>query len=405
MIWIELTSLIREICLYLATFGYLTAGMNSLSSSLLILAASVLCCIASLLYHPDSILKYLPLAFCALMFVQGVSGAFPAAAVPVIVCLFLKIRSGHWSPGYSGTHTLLNTGTAGYAVMIFLLYVYETHLAANIARASVPFFTVFLILSVYNLRMLRNSAVTSFGNRYAAMNLIPIAAVTALSLLLTSKPARALASMILHAFYRYVLYPLLILFAFLMLGLLNVLKGPVLWLFALLGGSFGYDESEMGFESIGETFFPEVQTAGTPLWLSILWRALPALLLAVTAVWMIRRIMQNRGIAAESGAVYQREDLRGRKRGLIADLMRRPLTPVREIYRKYLLLCMKHNIAADGSMASDEIMKASSGMLKSGDPARLRELWLPVRYGRSSDTDGSEAAGLLKHIRKQFREN
>ncbi|MBQ1532821.1 MAG: hypothetical protein IIZ57_11805 [Solobacterium sp.] len=398
-------SVIREMCLYLATFGYLTVGMVSLEGSLLVLGTAVLCCIICRFWHPDSILKYLPLLTCGLMFVRGTAGIQIAAAVPVIGYLFLKIRNGHWEAGYPAVISTLKAGSAAYGIFLFFLWIYAADVAKGTNTASVPFFALFLILSVFSMRLQRDSALMSFGTKYRLLSLIPVILTVVLAFILTSPPARALFVTLMRLFGEYVVYPLLVVFAYVMLAIVNILKYPVLWLLRR-AGMHSIDESEMGFEDLGDMsdIFDTGEVTGSPI-LDMLWKALPAILLLVLVIFIIRRISRNTGIGAASAGSYQREAITrtGPKRRTLKDLLRPPLSPVREAYRQYLKLCSSSQIPADGSLASDEVLRLSSQHIPAEDARKLRELWLPVRYGNAEDNDPAAAKQLMKNIRKQFR--
>lgn len=398
-------SVIREICLYLATFGYITIGMVSLEGSLLMLGTAVLCCMICQKYHPESILKYLPLVTCGLMFIRGTSGIQVAAAVPVIGYLFLKIRNGHWEAGYPAVISTLKAGSAAYGIFLFFLWIYASDVAKGTNAASVPFFALFLILSVFSMRLQRDSALMSFGTKYRLLSLVPVILTVLLAVLLSSPPARALFMTVMRLFGEYVVYPLLVVFAYIMLVIVNILKYPVLWLLRR-AGMHSIDESEMGFEDLGDMsdMFDVEEVTGSPI-LDMIWKALPAILLLVLVIFIIRRISRNTGITTASSGSYQREAITqtGPKRRTLKDLLRPPLTPVREAYRQYLKLCASSQIPADGSLASDEVLRLTSQHIPEEDARKLRELWLPVRYGNTEDNDPAAAKQLMKNIRKQFR--
>ena len=398
-------SVIREMCLYLASFGYLTVGMVSPEGSLLILGTAVLCCVICQLYHPDSILKYLPLITCGLMFIRGTAGIQIAAAVPVIVYLFLKIRNGHWEAGYPAVISTLKAGSAAYGIFMFFLVIYASNAAKGTNIASVPFFALFLILSVFSMRLQRDSALMSFGTKYRLLSLVPVILTVLLAVLLSSPPVRALFVTLMRLFGEYIVYPLLVVFAYIMLIIVNILKYPVLWLLRR-GGMHSIDESEMGFEDLGDMsdIFDTGEVTGSPI-LDMIWKALPAILLLALVIFIIRRISRNTGFSAASSGSYQREAIAqtGPKRRTLKDLLRPPLTPVREAYRQYLKLCASSQIPADGSLASDEVLRLTSQHIPAEDAEKLRELWLPVRYGNMEDNDPAAAKQLIRHIRKQFR--
>ncbi len=400
-----LISVIREMCLYLATFGFITVGMVSLEGSLLILGTAVLCCLICQLYHPDSILKYLPLITCGLMFIRGTAGIQIAAALPVIGYLFLKIRNGHWEASYPAVISTLKAGSAAYGIFLFFLVIYATDVAKGTNTASVPFFALFLILSVFSMRLQRDSALISFGSKYRLLSLIPVILTVLLAVLLSSAPVRALFMMILKLIGEYVVYPLFVVFAYVLLFIVNILKYPVLWLLRR-GGVQSIDESEMGFESLGDMtdMFKPQEVVETPI-LDMLWRALPAILVLALVIFIVIRISRNTGISTASTGSYHRESIiqSGPKHRTLRDLLRPPLTPVREAYRQYLKMCASSQIPADGSLASDEVLRLTSQHIPAEDAEKLRELWLPVRYGNREDNDPAAAKQLIRHIRKQFR--
>ena len=400
-----LISVIREVCLYLATFGYITIGMVSLEGSLLILGTAVLCTVICQLFHPDSVLKYLPLISCGLLFIRGASGVQTAAALPVIAYLFLKIRNGHWEARYPAVISTLKAGSLAYGIFLFFLWIYASDVAKGMNSASVPFFAMFLILSVFSMRLQRDSAIMSFGTKYRLLSLLPVILTVLLAVLLTSAPARALFGMLAELFGKYILYPMVVAFAYIMLAIINVLKYPVLWLLRR-AGMHTIDESEMGFEDLGDLsdMFDVEEVTGSPV-LDVIWKALPAILLLILVIFIVRRISRNTGISAASAGTYQREAITADrpKRRTWKDLLRPPLTPVREAYRQYLKLCASSQIPADGSLASDEVLRLTAQHIPAEDAEKLRELWLPVRYGGKEDNDPAEAKQLIKHIKKQFR--
>ncbi len=406
MTFMSILSECGVICLYLATFGYIMLEHSEPAVFLFIAAGFFAAVCVGILLKDRGKLKYISPVFLLLCFGGGISRETILTVLPAAAYLIVRLRKDNWIPSHARVLTLFERGCVGYLVMILFFLVFNTPSLAVLSSRSLPFFAVFAVISFYELRMLRGQGIpVSFGMKYALLSFLPVPAAALAALLITSSQARWLAGAAASAVYRFLIVPLLYLFIWALLAVMEILKYPVFWIMSLFRTENQMEQILSEFGAATEELMFEVTYNTGGSWADALFRAIPAVLAVLFLIFLLRRAARQRRTEMLSGGTITRESLNSsRRRGFLASLLSPLGDPVREAYRKYLYLCMENSIPADGRLDSLQIQKQTEMKTRSDDAGRLRELWLPVRYGRGKKSDGELARRLLRRISADMKQ-
>ena len=143
-------------------------------------------------------------------------------------------------------------------------------------------------------------------------------------------------------------------------------------------------------EEINMTSHPALMMTGTVI----------VCILAVIIIYFILKNIRKSSVSPNRNPACRKEKISVYEERKYRDMNEN--AGIRKIYRKYLKLCQKQNIIINGSNASDVIAGQTRDIIHTDDADRLRDLWLPVRYGNKEGKDTEEAETLLRKIRKSF---
>ncbi len=402
MSFVDIVGLCSELCLYMASVGFFVSLFGETLSPLWYFGVFFLCgLVCALLRNKRGIIRYAPLAMLALAFVGADSIAAVVLPIPAVFMLWLKARERAWTADYDRTKSVFSYGFVVLPIDVFAAFV-SSRFAEMTARA-LPFFIVWMLLSVLNLRILRSPATMNVKTR--AMNVLIVLLIALIGLGLSSDACVSAVLAVTSVIYTYVVIPLL----FAIIAIAAVIPLLFAWLLSLLSRLFG-DGSAAGepgqFEANMEVIYDAIEGSQTPEWL--IWLAIilltSAFLLAVCAV--IRKFAGKAGAARrpveqlQYAAAPAQSAARRRKA-----FGKTPADVVRNCYCRYLILCGKRGIPVDGSAASDEICRMSESLRADSGAKELRALWLPARYSQEEirESDASNAKRTLKTISKSFK--
>ena len=404
MLYLDFISLIRELCLYFSSFGYLAGGVKDPGCVPVLFSLAAVSGLCGMILKEKGNLCWISVLPVCCAFLDPACRSHWVMVLPVIAYLAVRIRNGIYGAEYSAVKTVLVRGCVLEGVLLAVILLFAADLLPAVKTAAAPYFGLFFLLSIYEMRMRRNSgSPVSSDRHYALLNLAPVILIALIGAAALSKTAQQMMKALLKLFYIYVILPPLYLFIRLIIAFFWLMRYPVLWLMSLFKPSFNMEEALSEFGTIEDSQFYEVTFGEGSGWVELVIRTLIVAAFLLVCWYVLRQISRRRETGYSAGT-YTRESLPAKKKekGFMSFLLRQP-DPVREAYRQYLRLCEKADIPADGRLASDQIMNQTEMYLHTKDAARLRQLWLPVRYGEKKSTGAAEAKELLRKLRKAFR--
>lgn len=403
MLLADLAAYSAELCLYVSTVGYLISMIGPVRPVLLSAVVLFLTeCLVSLLRNKKRVLRLLALLPALCLFYPLPSFAAFLYPLPMLVLIFTRAFSGAVSAGRENVRSMFRLGTAAFAVMLFCL---SLNGGLDGFSKVFPYFTVFLLLTVLSMRLLRNENTTP-GREVTALNLLLMLLALVAGFLLSSEAGLAVLKAAGNFFLQYMLIPVLML----CVGLLIAIPGLLIWLIAKLISliPFHLEDAEEAEPWSISGFDPGTLEAEAlrelPAWLKqagIGLLVLGGLFLCwlLAKRMLVRRRMPGRGTETVRTRIEGSEE---RRQGFT--LSRSPDTVIRRCYRKYLGLCRKLSLRTDGTLLSDTLRDASS--LYTGPATEtLRTLWIKARYSPLACTgeEADAARAALKEIRACFR--
>lgn len=402
MSFVDIAGLCSELCLYMASAGYLVSLFGETLPPLwyfgVFFVSGLLC---ALLRNKKGFLRFLPLALLVLAFLGADSVAAVILPIPSVFMLALKAKERVWLADYDRTKSVFSFGFAVLPVDVFVAFI-SSGFEKMTARA-LPFFIVWMLLSILNLRLLRNPSVMSVKMR--VMNALLVLLIALIGFGLSSDACVSAVLAAASVVYTYVVMPLI----FAVIAIAAVIPVLFAWLVSLLSRLFG-DGSAVGeagrLEENMEVIYDTIEGAKTPEWLIWLAVALVAAAFVFAVCVVIRRLIGKAGPARRVSeqpryAAASVESVPHRRR----NFGKTPSDVVRNSYRKYLVICGKRGIPVDGSAASDEICRMSESLHSGSGAEELRALWLPARFSETeiSESDADSARKALKTIGKAFK--
>ena len=277
---------------------------------------------------------------------------------------------------------------------------------SRLEQYALPYLVAYLLATVLLLRLLRHDEETMSRPQFRVMNLLAVAGAVVAAVVVFSKTFRhavgTLLSLILSGIMEVVFFLLRPLFP-LLEKLFNALKS------LLEQKAAENNPLEQDYQVIDAPFVPGFPVPDTPPKdLSTLWAILVILFLAALAVgafFLFRKLLAQRTIShAEPGTVRRffvsdpEEVKEGRAR-----FGRTPAQRVRYWYGQLLLLTRKHGGSLDKTMNTRQQLAKENLIFRDTEAwqGRLRELYLPARYGGEvTEADAREAKELYKEIKK-----
>ena len=395
---------ISELCLYAATAGFIAGRFGTLPPLMLCAAfffAGEGTC--ALLKNKPRGIRLLSVLFAVPLFFTAASlAAFAFLLLPTAL-LFARAFTGQCDAERETVTAEFKYGSAVFAVV--LLCCAANGSFAAFAAEAFPYFTAFLLVSIWNMRLLREDA-ASFGTGYYLLNAGLLLFALGSGLFLSSDAGMTLLRETGMALYSYILLPLLVLALAAIIAIPALLFLLIKKLLSLLQLKMPDGGSEEWALSMPEALdLEETVTTEIAPWLQKAFRGLLVLLALYLAYRLIRALLYRKNTAAPRMTGEKRESLT-----YIPAARPRHLFPsdatetIRACYRRYLKLCHRHGLPTDGTMLSDILAKES--LPYTGESTQtLRRLWGKARYSGATCTkeEAAAARNALKQIRAACR--
>ena len=256
---------------------------------------------------------------------------------------------------------------------------------------SLPFAVIFFITSVAYMRLARHDDNVLNEWKFKVMNFVSIGLVFITGLVLGSRQLLDFVQQLFTAVFRGVFYPLLI-------SLFNLLGRGINWLMGLFGEIELPPPSDMPEEDIeiAEEWLPMHEISPGENFHIALVVVVIVLTIAFMA-WLINMLINSRTPHIAESGVLQRYSSLGKRA-----TSERVRNPIRKVYLRFLRLCVRRGIPEQSYFTSRDYEKRATRLFTLNEEARaLRELYLPIRYGRKTPAreDVTAAKDLYKKIR------
>lgn len=350
-------------------------------------------------------LRHAALAVCLGALIFASTAADWIVTIPMIGYLAFSVHRGRFGAGYDQTQDHFYMCLKIIPVVAIL-----TVVAGNrdgFLEVMLPYFFMFLILTIMLLRMLRHSAEVFQDRKFRVLNTLEIALVCGLGYLLSS-------GYIMKAFkfagtlcMNYVLRPIFT-------GLLYVFGG-VVWLFRKLFSSVDINLEDVDFteleEGLGQgveagekeimDFYAEEAAKSDSQALTYIAIAVGAIVL-IALVVVLFKILMNAGKRAESNSFGDMRESIADDNGSEARLTRSPRDRVRSCYRKFLKMCVRTGLDPDLNLNSLEVNQSMCKNFDSSAMDGLRDVYIRARYSSDeiTEADVKTAKQMLDRTKK-----
>jgi hypothetical protein len=350
----------------------------------------------SFLLKDRGILRFLPLIAAGLLFL------YPGLSLTDAVILLTELAYLIWLTVRQAYMPVWETQTEIFSVYwkVFLgVLILEWLGAPAETRAmTLPAGLTASACCILLNRSLRHEPSVYRTLRFQAVNLIGLAAVGFAALLLGSETFLNLVGTGLGWFYNTLIAPLLMGIIYLFIQLI---KG-IAWFFSFikLKDPENKDVQDIKLDGLS----PELDLIQGEEAVGI--RFLNALLIiaaAAAAFFLLRALARSLRKAKQAGAV-QAVTLRSGAEEAVPEPVapRGPVRRIREIYRRFLHLCLRRKVAIARSDTSLDVQRKSEGLFEEEDSEALRRLYLKARYRETADeAEAEQARQLYRQLKKE----
>ncbi len=393
----NLCAYITDISLFLATLGVLFSDGMIPSWLTYLLAIAVY----SLIHHVK-LSRNVRICFTslfALLFLLRPSFSTFFYVTPLVLVTLLHLEDRIHPVSYDAVMDHLKFGGAAFFLTSFLVMLLSSGKPADYYVAALPYALVWGWLSVFLLRMLRNTDPAGLGMRYFMINFL-LAVLFALgSMFLLSDTFQNIVLFLLVEILRYLIIPVFVLFARIFSWIFLLLQRLAAMIFPYIDFNLdvaGFEEGALDW-SVMESDSTEVQDI--PQWLIYNGRFVLIILFILLAVWILHRITREKRSVSKT-SVLEREKI-VEKRGNTG-LFRRYGRGTRAMFRRFLDLCRRNYVEIRPSDDTKTIVERAAYETGAMSAEKLRDLYLPVRYGDKKDTYEKEARDLYRQIREEM---
>ncbi len=397
MLTLVLLKLISDLGLYYTFAGFfaLFAGADAF----LLLLGFILQAMAGFLTYPlreRGVLRFLPLFLLAVCFVLPGCGLAERLTLvpPAVYVIYLVVKRLYLPEWYAQVQIFR---VSWMALLVFVVFALLMGCLKQLVAVTVPAGVTALICCVLLMRSLRHDRSVYQSPRFQAMNLATAAGVVLGALALSSDAFLGAAAAVLTWIYQTVCYPILMIFVYLLVGIVQVIA----WLFSWVQfGDLEQESSEVTVNTSGiEDMIEGMETGRNS---DVFMRVVTALVLIAVAValFFIFRWLSNRAHRdmAET-AVGERTKVERKQVGRRFSFMSSPVERVRLQYRKYLKLCRTNGFAFEKSETSQEIEEKTGTAMDMENVHAMRQIYIKARYhGEASKEDAAEAKRFYQSL-------
>jgi len=384
---------ISDSCFYL-TFANLFVSLFNGVNLIVTLPVFVGVAFLSALLNMRGKVKYLallllPLCFCLV----PVNLITLVALVPLFVYIsFSLIRSPEFTSHFSYTATFdLFFKLVLPIIGIFIIF--------GVGEITLHFAILFVLCSITLMRMLRHDVEILNHPRFQVLNSLSLMALVTGSLIVSSTPFLNAARTGIYLLYFKIIVPFLKI-------IISVLVFFLRPLFLLLEHIIGEGFMSLPEAAVGSEIIEVVSGETTPSETAKIVMYMGATILLIFVIWKFIRM-----ISLKTPQHHSQAELKEIRTSLPKDKKHKkvrwqPSNQIRQIYRKFLILCQKKGVEIKPFMTSLNIDQEISKHLKGKESKELREIYLKVRYNHFnySKADLKRAKALYKKIYSEWNE-
>lgn len=399
----DFTAFTGEICLYMSVVGFFLSGPGGIQRTLVCAAVSLLAESACMLCRKwRGAARYLPALLMIPLFLTARSIATTLLPAPALMLILLRCYVRQWRAEYYTVRRLFVVGSILYS-FLFLSFALNGSLEW-LTSDSLPFFVTWLLLTVLNMRLLRNQYAVNLDGRFKALNIALLLCVAFIGMALSSDLPVAAAAAVLKAALVHVVWPVLFVAVYIIAVAFAVIAYLIARLLLVLGIGDGEIKPLQLDAGIMENIFGDavVENNDPSQWLVWVVVAVGILIFLVIAWIVVRELISRPSAESDITGEIKRESLSPAAKQPRRAGRRASAGGVRAAYRKYLALCAAFQIPVDGSVASDVIRDKSAPYMGAEDAGELRDMWLSARFS-GQDTSPEEtkrARQLLRRMRE-----
>jgi len=395
-----------DLCYYFYYAGFVAAFFGLSGSPLPAVLLMTLAVTGSWLLRNKGALRFAPLALLlgCLPLIHAVADA--VVLIPAAIYAVLTVKNMLLPPNRESmldTFTLLVKFTPiplFFAVLLGKMALYKA--------ASLPCLLLYLVFSIFILRLLRHEEEILSRPRFQLMNAGVLLLVCLVCLAFSSQAFLGLLGGLAGGFYRWIISPVM--------NLLALVATGVGWIvyFLMKGIKPGKNKVELGTgESVLEQMEQQLEAtggAGDGSWLNTVAAGVVIVLCAVAAVIIFKKLMERRERSQLALTGVQRSDLRqvesrGGRRGSI--LPGSPRQQVRDTYRRFLIFCMQRGMQVHLSDTSgDMLLAVQQQFWCDADAAEtMRGIYIRARYSDGDITrqDAREMKQAFAKLKERDR--
>ena len=247
-------------------------------------------------------------------------------------------------------------------------------------------------------RSLRHDPSVYRTPRFQLVNLAGVAAVAVIAALLGSETFLSIVGAGLKWFYDTLIAPLLMGVIYLFTLLIKGLS----WVLSFIKIEKPEKKEDMNLDSGEGSTEMELVEREDPAAVEFLTAVL--IIAAAIAVFFLLRALARSMRKARQEKAVQSVTRRYAAEAVEHDPMppRGPVRRIREIYRRFLRLCLRREIALTRSDTSLDVQQKSEYLFEQEDSAALRRLYLKARYRETADEEEAEQArALYQKLKKE----
>ena len=383
-----------DLCIYYSFAGFLATFYNG-RSDLRVLILPVIAAAVSVMLRDKGNLRYLaPLllipAFLRSFILVDILLLLPPTIYLITLIIHLDQFSGRFD--YSD---IFSAYARLYPVFALIM---AFNWSERLLTSSLPFALMFFISGVLLLRILRHNPEVVFNQRFLLNNSLGILIATTAGIFLGSPWSVYLYKSILSNFYFRVVAPILIFFVTCVVYILRPL-------FALIESMANRSTVEEVLTLSGE--FEQIEYEEVLLRQSSdFLRAVFYLAVISLLIYLTYRLFKKLNVyqmkdEIDGGVTQRRYSLAA---GESSTASNRGSNPIREVYRRYILMCQRDGFKLEKFTTSADLAHHSLNRVPGSDlPQRLRDIYIAVRYGDLPA--GREEIDQAKSIISILRDN
>ena len=389
--------MMADLGILLSAAGFFALQLGGHAAPLLLsLPVFALSFVFSFLLKNRGILRFLPLVAAGLLFLYpGLSLTDTVILLTELVYLIRLIIRQAYVPVWETQKEIFSVYWKVFLGVLFFGWIIAP---AETRAMTLPAGLTASVCCILLNRSLRHEPSVYRTLRFQAVNLIGLAAVGLIALLLGSETFLSLVLAGLSWFYNTLIMPLLMGFIYLFTQLIR----GITWLLSFLKrkdpGEKDVNNIEQGELSTEMEFIKREEPVGIEVLTALL-----IIAAAVAAFFLLRALARSLRKAKQSGTV-QAITRRYLAEEAVPEpmLSRGPVRRIREIYRRFLRLCLRRKVEIIRSDTSLDVQQKSRGLFEAEDSAALRRLYLKARYRETADEEEAEQARqLYQQLKKE----